>query len=182
MLTINLLQALPKTPLWERLAREGRLVEDGSRESNVRFVRPHDEVVATWRRCIAYAYEPERLYARFRHQIQATYANRLPAPGRGRLTPSNLKRGATLLFNLLLQVGLYADYRKPFWRTAWQAIKRGQVESLFGVGFISYHLIEFAREALRGEHNASFYSTRSRRASVGMKPASAPDDAATLAD
>src|SRR3984957_10953323 len=32
-LTMNLLQALPKTPLWDRLARDGRLVEDGARES-----------------------------------------------------------------------------------------------------------------------------------------------------
>jgi hopanoid C-2 methylase len=166
MLTMNLLQALPKTPLWERLARDGRLVEDSSRESNVRYLRPYEEVVATWRRCIAYAYDPRRLYARFLHQIEATYANRLAAPAGGRLTRSNLKRGARLMMNLLLQVGLYADYRKAFWRTAWQAIKRGQIESIFGVGFISYHLIEFSREALRGEQNASFYSTRARDALV----------------
>jgi Domain of unknown function (DUF4070) len=164
MLTMNLLQALPKTPLWERLVRDGRLVQDSSRESNVRFLRPYEEVVATWRRCIAYAYDPQRLYARFLHQIEATYVNRFAAPGRGRLTRSNLKRGARLVLNLLFRVGLCADYRKSFWRTAWQAIKRGQIESFFGVGFISYHLIEFSREALRGEQNASFYSTRARRA------------------
>jgi radical SAM superfamily enzyme YgiQ (UPF0313 family) len=162
MLTMNLLQALPKTPLWERLERAGRLIDDGSRESNVSFLRPHDEVVGTWRRCIAYAYEPERLYARYRHQIAATYPNRLAVPGRGRLTRSNLKRGATLLFNLLCRVGLWSDYRRPFWRAAWQAIKRGQIEALFGVGFISYHLIEFSREALRGDQNASFYSIKAR--------------------
>jgi hypothetical protein len=45
---------------------------------------------------------------------------------------------------------------------AWQAIKRGQIEALFGVGFIGYHLIEFSREALRGRQNASFYSARAR--------------------
>src|ERR1700683_1969521 len=50
MLTMNLLQALPKTALWDRLARDGRLVENGARESNVRFVRPYEEVVAAWRR------------------------------------------------------------------------------------------------------------------------------------
>lgn len=38
MLTINLLQALPKTPLWERLQREGRIVDDDGRESNVQFL------------------------------------------------------------------------------------------------------------------------------------------------
>jgi radical SAM superfamily enzyme YgiQ (UPF0313 family) len=134
MLTINLLQALPKTALWDRLARADRLVAEGSRESNVRFV----------------------------HQINATYANRLVTPPAGRITRSNLKRGATLFFNLLVQVGMFADYRRPFWRIAWQALKRGQVEPLFGIGFISYHLIEFSREALRGDQNASFYSARAR--------------------
>jgi hopanoid C-2 methylase len=162
MLTMNLLQALPKTALWDRLSKDGRLVEDSGRESNVRFLRPYDDVVATWRRCIEYAYDPERLYARFTHQIEATYANRLVTPGGARMTRSNLKRGLTLLANLFVRVGLLADYRRPFWRMAWQAIKRGQIEALFGVGFIAYHLIEFSREALRGQQNASFYSARAR--------------------
>src|SRR5205085_7640990 len=43
ILTINLLQALPKTSLWDRLARAGRLDHDPTRESNVRFLRPYDE-------------------------------------------------------------------------------------------------------------------------------------------
>src|ERR1019366_44764 len=60
LLTINLLQALPKTPLWDRLERDGRLVDGERRESNVRFLRPYDEVVAMWRRCMAYANDPER--------------------------------------------------------------------------------------------------------------------------
>ena len=61
-----------------------------------------------------------------------------------------------------MRLGIFADYRRPFWRMAWQAVKRGQIEALFGVGFISYHLIEFSREALRGDQNASFYSARAR--------------------
>jgi radical SAM superfamily enzyme YgiQ (UPF0313 family) len=56
VLTINLLQALPKTPLWDRLQREGRLLHDASLESNVLFKRPHDTVVSSWRRAIAHAY------------------------------------------------------------------------------------------------------------------------------
>ena len=172
MLTINLLQALPKTPLWNRLARDGRLVQDSSRESNVRFLRPYEDVVATWRRCIAYAYDPERLYARFLHQVRNTYVHRLAVPGSGRLTRSNIKRGATLMFNLLLRVGMLADYRRPFWRVAWEALKRGQIESLLSVGFISHHLIEFSREALRGDQNASFYSARARETYEQVKPVS----------
>ena len=70
MLTINLLQALPKTPLWDRLEQGGPDRRATRRcESNVRFLRPYDEVVSMWRRCIAYANDPERLFARFRHQV-----------------------------------------------------------------------------------------------------------------
>jgi radical SAM superfamily enzyme YgiQ (UPF0313 family) len=170
MLTMNLLQALPKTALWDRLARDDRLVEDASRESNVRFVRPYEEVLAGWRRCIEYAYDPPHLYSRFSHQIDATYVNRLAAPARGRLTKANLKRGATLFLNLLWRLGVMADYRASFWRMAWKAIKRGQIEALFGVGFVSYHLIEFSREALRGKQNASFYSARARKPEGAAAP------------
>lgn len=164
MLTINLLQALPKTPLWDRLERDDRLTEDETLESNVKFLRPYDEVIAIWRRCIGYAYAPERLYARFAHQLDATYAHRLVVGGTGRATKANLKRGVTLLFNLLINVGLMANYRASFWRMARQALKRGQFESVLSMGFVSHHLIEFSREALRGDQNASYYSARARQA------------------
>jgi len=162
MLTMNLLQALPKTALWDRLAKSGRLVTDSSRESNVRFLRPYDEVLASWHRCIAYAYEPERLFARFAHQFEATYPNRLATTGRGRATKANMRRGLRLLFNLLARVGVRANYRREFWRLARQARRSGQAQTLLGVGLVAYHLIEFSREALRGEQNASFYSARAR--------------------
>jgi radical SAM superfamily enzyme YgiQ (UPF0313 family) len=163
ILTINLLQALPRTPLWDRLAREGRLLgDDEGLESNVRFLRPYDEVLETWRRCIAYAYDPERLFARFAHQVEATYANRLKPPARGKLTFNNLRSALVLAFNVAVRVGLLADYRRPFWRTARRALRRGQIDAALGMAFVAHHLIVFTREALRGEQNASFYSRRQR--------------------
>jgi hypothetical protein len=51
-----------------------------------------------------------------------------------------------------------ADYRRPFWRAIHYALRRGKIEAVFGISFVAYHLIEFTREALRGEQNASFYS------------------------
>jgi hypothetical protein len=162
ILTLNLLQALPKTPLWDRLAAAGRLIDDPQLESNVRFLRPHDEVVASWRRCIAHAYAPERLFARYRHQMDATYPNRLHTPPRGRINRAGLKLGATLAWNVATRVGWKSDYRAPFWEAARYALKRGQIEAVLGMGFTSHHLIQFSREALRGEQNASFYSARAR--------------------
>jgi radical SAM superfamily enzyme YgiQ (UPF0313 family) len=103
MLTINLLQALPRTPLWDRLQREGRIVDDAELESNVRFVRPYSKVVETWRHCIAEVYTPERLFARYAAQVDATYGNRLMRPARGQLTLANLGRGLTLAVNLAIR-------------------------------------------------------------------------------
>jgi hopanoid C-2 methylase len=164
MLTINLLQALPKTPLWDRLKVAGRLSDDSTLESNVRFVRPYDDVVSMWRRCIAYANDPERLFARFHHQVESTYVNRMIPPARGKLNWANLSSALVLAFRVMLHIGVLSDYRKPFWRAARHALRRGQIDAVLGMGFIAHHLIQFTREALRGEQNASYYSTKMRQA------------------
>ena len=70
LLTINLLQALPKTPLWDRLEREGRLIDDDGRDSNVEFLLPYDQVVRSWRKCMEVAYQPEKLFARYEYQMR----------------------------------------------------------------------------------------------------------------
>ena len=170
MLTINLLQALPKTPLWDRLQRAGRLVDDPALESNVRFVRPYDDVVSMWRRCIAYANDPERLFARFRHQVDATYVNRMVTPARGKLTFSNLSSALVLALRVVLHIGILSDYRRPFWRAVRYALRRGQIDAVLGMAFIAYHLIRFTREALRGEQNASYYSTKARKPEPAHSP------------
>jgi radical SAM superfamily enzyme YgiQ (UPF0313 family) len=174
MLTINLLQALPKTPLWDRLQRGGRLSHDEARESNVVFLRPHDEVVAMWRRSIAYANDPEKLFERFRHQVDATYANRKITPAKGKITWPNLRGGAVLAWRTLIYVCLLSDFRKPFWRMAKYALRRGQIDGLLGAAFMGYHLIEFTREALRGDQNASYYSAKKRAAPMAVDRPRAP--------
>ena len=160
VLTINLLQALPKTPLWDRLERENRLLHDASLESNVLFKRPHDTVVSSWRRAIGHAYTPEHIFERFKHQVETTYPHRIKTPAKGKLTRTNLRRGLILGFNIALRVGLLSDYRGAFWRAAGHALRRGQIEAVFNMGFVAHHLIRFTREALRGEHNASFYAAK----------------------
>ena len=168
MLTINLLQALPKTPLWDRLKRDGRLSEDGARESNVVFLRPHDDVVEMWRRSIAHANDPERLYARFHHQVLATYVNRKVTPAKGKLTWPNLRGAAVLAWRTVLYLLILSDFRAAFWKTAKHALKHGQIDGMFGAAFMGYHLIAFTREALRGDQNASYYSAKKRTAPMAV--------------
>ncbi len=162
MLTINLLQALPRTPLWDRLHRAGRLVDDPDRESNVAFARGYEEVLGAWRRCVAEAYRPEAVYARFAYNARHTYPNRITPDAAGRLTWINLRRGLTLLVQLVLRVGLLADYRRWFWRVAGREFAAGRFDAAFSIALVAHHLITFARQAVQGQENASFYSAKTR--------------------
>jgi hypothetical protein len=167
LLTINLLQALPKTPLWDRLEREGRLIHDESRDSNVKFLMPYDEVVASWRRCMEEAYAPEKVFARFQHQCDTTYTNRLKVPVSDEMKSwANIKRGLVMMGKIVWKIGVLGDYKRPFWRFAWGQLRRGQIENFIAVATIAHHLITFARAASHGQQNASNYSIRLRAASV----------------
>jgi radical SAM superfamily enzyme YgiQ (UPF0313 family) len=165
VLTINLLQALPRTKLWDRLQAEGRLVEDEGLESNVVFRLPYAEVVEGWRACMAESYDPEALFERFEHQIEATYAHRLVTPRT--VTWKDVKRGMAILRRVLWICGVKADYRRTFWKFAWPRLKKLDIERVISVGVVAHHLISFAREASSGRQNASFYSRK-------LRPAEAP--------
>ncbi len=163
MLTINLLHALPRTPLWDRLEREGRLVFDEARESNVEFRLPHDQVVEMWRQCISTAYSPEFLYERFAYNLVHTYPNRITVPNSPERTSwDNIVKGVTLLSNIFWQVGILGDYRETFWKMAAPALQAGKIEELIHVALVSHHLISFARECASGQESASFYSQKVR--------------------
>jgi hopanoid C-2 methylase len=163
MLTINLLQALPRTPLFDRLQAEGRLVEDEARESNVAFRQPYDDVVHMWHHCIAEAYRAEALYDRFAHNLERTYPNRIKPPAsQQRASLANITRGLRIMAKVLLRIGVAAPYRRVFWRMAWPLLRTGRIEDLIHVALVAHHLISFARDAVYGRHNASFYSAKVR--------------------
>jgi hopanoid C-2 methylase len=164
MLTINLLQALPKTPLWDRLSAAGRLTGDEARESNVIFTLPYNQVLESWLLSIGHAYTPEAIYRRFAYNAQHTYPNRIRLPlSRGRLNPGNLRRGIVIITKLLMRVGIFGDYRRTFWQMAWPALRAGRIEELIHVGLVAHHMITFARGCAAGRENASFFAGRPNR-------------------
>ena len=161
MLTINLLHALPRTPLWRRLEAEGRLVFDESRESNVEFLMPYEQVIEMWRRCITTAYEPEFLYQRFAYNMEHTYPNRIEvANSPSRTSGANIRKGLTYLTNILLRIGIFSNYRQTFWKMVKPALKAGNIENLIHVGLVGHHLIKFAQDCAKNEESASFYSQK----------------------
>jgi len=162
LLTMNLLQALPRTPLWDRLKRERRLIEDDdSLESNVVFKMPYDDVVAMWRECMRVAYQPEALFARYEHQVRVAYANRKRLPNSPqRASWRNIRRALVMVSRIFWFVGVKGDYRRVFWRFALARLRQGQIEFLIQVALLAHHLILFAREASAGRRNASNYSAK----------------------
>jgi len=172
LLTINLLQALPKTPLWDRLSSAGRLDVESKRDSNVVFTRPYEEVLADWRHAIRRAYEPEAVYARFAWNARHTYPNRIRPPlTRARLAPANLRRGLVTLAKIIGKIGISGDYRQVFWRMAWPAIKAGRIDELIAAALVAHHLIRFARDCTTGLQNAAFYADRPQAVMALTRPA-----------
>ena len=163
MLTINLLQALPQTPLWERLQKADRIDEREDRESNVHFMMPYDDVLAMWRDCMEKAYRPEVLFERYRHQLKTTWPNRIKKPNSPQRTNrAMIKKGLIVLRNVLWHVGVKGDYRLTFWKFALPLLLRGKIEALLNYSIPAHHLIVFAREACSGRGNASHYSAKLR--------------------
>jgi radical SAM superfamily enzyme YgiQ (UPF0313 family) len=159
MCTVNVLQALPRTPLYERLEAAGRIVPEGAAGSNVDFMLDEQTVLEGWREVVRTAFEPAALYRRYERQMATTYPARLPVPiTRARLAPRLLARGALMLLRVLWHVGVRADYRRHFWRLALPALRRGQVQEVIQVATVAHHLIEFARAAVRGTAERSFYA------------------------
>jgi radical SAM superfamily enzyme YgiQ (UPF0313 family) len=159
LLTINILYALPKTPLWRRLEQEGRLSAEHGRESNVIFRLPYETVLEMWRRCITTAYAPEAVYERFTYQVQHTFANRKDYPrSPQRESWSNVRMGLGVLARLLWRVGVRSHYRRTFWRLAWPLLTSGKIEPLIHGGVVAYHLIQFTQDCVRGLGESSFYA------------------------
>jgi len=77
----------------------------------------------------------------------------------------------------VLYLLILADFRAASWKAAKPALRRGQIDGMLGATFMGYHLIQFTREALRGDQNASYYSAKKRTAPMAAaKPPARQDE------
>lgn len=156
--TINILQALPQTPLWRRLEAAGRLRDDPSRDSNVDFLLPYEAVVEMWRTCVRRLYAPDAIYGRLDYQLRHTYPNRKTIPlSQANYSWADVKYGLSVLAAVFWHVGLRSHYRRRFWRTAWAALRQGRLTELVSLAFQAHHMILYAIECTREEACSSNY-------------------------
>jgi len=162
IMTVNILYALPHTPLYDRLEKAGRLLGDAAgRDSNIEFLRPYEDVVTDWRRVIGHIFSPEQLYARYQYNIEHTYPHRLgPAKPWKQATPKNLLRALSILLRIVWRIGIRGNYREQFWKMAIAQAKLGNIENIFQVAMVAHHLITYAQECVSGAMQSSNYSAR----------------------
>lgn len=135
---INPLQALPQTPLWKRLHREGRLLRANTgsfvtgSDLNFKTGRPREEIVKELRKLISDLYDPEgyierayRFYLAMRptrrvlQQGKDMPENDLISPIRKKRVKRRVRGEIQLFVRLVWIHGLRAHYRLLFWKRLW---------------------------------------------------------------
>ena len=119
--TVNILYALPKTPLYDRLKAAGRIVCDDHRDSNIQFLQPYEQLVNNWRRVISPELMSPRPFTidmppkpKKPTRIVATTSIRLV-----KLRHATFDAPFSMLSRLVWYAGLRSNYRAEFWSMFW---------------------------------------------------------------
>jgi radical SAM superfamily enzyme YgiQ (UPF0313 family) len=189
----NLLAALPKTALWERLQREGRLREDdrgdvkqsadllGGFSTNVEFKLGNEIVESMFREAVRAAYEPSEVFRRFLWNAEHVYSKQIP----GRPPIHGLRQAlyfawlsSGLVFRIGRDVMLRSPYRAEFWdfcRGLRRLSREGKIRSALEVLLVAtphaHHLITWGDEVVSGKTHLDAAPRREPEANAPAKGA-----------
>jgi radical SAM superfamily enzyme YgiQ (UPF0313 family) len=144
------LVALPTTPLYARLAKEGRLIEHkrmshNFKSPNFRTVIPLPQLLKGGRSILQSIYEPSAYYDRCFRSIEdwgASEHQKLALPARRRMLSA--------LVRSVVHQGILSHYRAAYWRFLFRLLRRwrGDRQRLtlgFNLLFSGHHFINYAR-------------------------------------
>jgi radical SAM superfamily enzyme YgiQ (UPF0313 family) len=144
---VGLLTALPKTRLWQRLQREGRLLAEstGNNTDAVLNFEPRlnrDLLVNGYRELVRRLYEPRHYYERIRTFLRH-HQPRRPVGPRLRLAWCDVKAFLKSLWVL----GLRQRGRLAYWRLFWSALLRHprQFHQAIELAILGYHFRRVAQ-------------------------------------
>lgn len=144
------LQALPTTPLHERLTRDGRLLPDVGKGNfkppNFQTVMPRAALLAGGRRTLQSIYAPARYFDRALRSLDEW------APGAAQRAPA--QAGTTMrrvLLRSMLRQGVLSSYRRHYWAYLFQLLRRWRrhpQKRWQGLVMLiaAHHFIEYAAE------------------------------------
>jgi radical SAM superfamily enzyme YgiQ (UPF0313 family) len=147
----GILQAPPTTPLYERMKKEGRLLENKPEPSNFeppnfRTVLPLPELLEGTKRMLLALYDPHRFYERVLDSLE-----------RWQLQPEQRAPALSLLYLLSVLLksvwrqGVLAGYRRAYWRYMRRLILRWGLHPQkrrlgFELALSGHHFIRYARQ------------------------------------
>lgn len=114
---VGMLTALPKTRLWNRLKREGRLLSDstGNIDANLNFVPKMDKakLIAGYRKILSTIYSPKFYYSRIE-----TFIKNYKPTAKGRFSWQNVHS----LFESMWQIGILSKARLYYWKLLFKTL------------------------------------------------------------
>jgi len=139
---VGILTALPRTQLWRRLEREGRLRRDCSGDQfarpNFTTTLPEDTLLEGYRTLLASIYQPESYYARCEKVVAQLGKGPLPAQRAGALA---------VLLKIVLRIGILSPRRRHFWRLMARAVRRPHtLPRALALAVQGEHFIRYTRE------------------------------------
>ncbi len=173
---VGVLNALPGTPLWKRMEREGRLRDAWTGDQ---FGRPNlvpamgdEHLLRGYAELMASVYSPEAYFQRC-----LTYMDLVPSDravfGRG-------DRGVLAVARIVFALGVLSRYRAYFWRLLSKAmfkggaaVKRAVTHALLGEHLIHYtdkHVLPRIRQAMAAARQPPTSSTRVRPLLPAVRP------------
>src|SRR5579872_2031402 len=113
LVLLNVLFALPKSPLWDKLEAEGRILpEERAADSNVVFKLPLEVVMNQWKKAVAVCYEPTAVFERYRYNVKHTYPNQLkPSLARFGFSWRLVRMGGYCLSSIFWTCGFRSNYK-----------------------------------------------------------------------
>ena len=147
------LVALPTTPLYARMVREGRLLDEDEmhgifKPPNFRTVLPLQSLLQGGRSVLQTIYAPEAFYERAYRSLEAWEASQhqhVPVQSRAYM------RG--VLLRSVLRQGIQSSYRRAYWKFFWRLLRdwRSQPHKAW-LGFTmlisGHHFIRYAQEVV----------------------------------
>jgi hypothetical protein len=141
---VGILTALPRTQLWRRLEREGRLrgTSNGDQFGRPNFVPVLDDetLIKGYRTLLSSIYTPGAYYKRCAQIVEQI----------GERPHSRLRPGAlAMALRIILQIGILSPRRRHFWRLIGRALRRPHtLARAVGLAVQGEHFIRYTTEEI----------------------------------
>jgi hypothetical protein len=157
----GVLQAPPTTPLYERMRREGRLIQNSLGSSNFsppnfRTVLPLPELLVGLKRMLLALYDPRRFYKRVLDSLE-----RWQAHPEQKASVLSFPYRMRVIFKSIWRQGVVSEYRRAYWHFLGRLMLRWGLDVRkrqlgFELALSGHHFINYARQVAETLESESF--------------------------